>query len=193
MAVVKCEKGHYYDDSKYEECPHCKDGITRVKKEEFIDDLGESRTIPMSLSSVGVESELLTVAIDDDTYTDEGVTIGAYNFSQGLQLLAGWLVAIGGPAKGRDYKLYYGWNKIGRDTSMDIYIPNDKGISRENHVAIVYEDKKNIFYLINQSGSLTYLNDKLVTDIKILENGDEIKIGDTQFVFIKFCTEGRKW
>ena len=134
MAVIKCEKGHFYDDSKYEECPHCKDGIKHIRKEDFIDDMGESKTIPIPFQqpSAKIDTEQITVALGREPVSDEGVTIGAYSFSQGVPLLAGWLVVTEGPAKGRDYRLFYGWNKIGRSVSMDIYIPDDQGISKEN-------------------------------------------------------------
>ena len=23
MAVIRCSKGHYYDDTKFSQCPHC--------------------------------------------------------------------------------------------------------------------------------------------------------------------------
>ena len=38
MAVVKCSQGHYYDDSKFDECPHCKNGLEHIKKESYVDD-----------------------------------------------------------------------------------------------------------------------------------------------------------
>lgn len=184
MAVVRCEKGHYYDNVKYDECPHCKNGLEKIKKECYADDLSklEDVTIPLNIPE-----------LDKQIDNSGGKTIGVYNFETGTKLIVGWLVCTKGLSRGRDYKLFHGWNRIGRSARMDIYIPEDKKISADNHVAIVFDDKKDTFHIINQQGSLVYLNDESITETRVLKTGDKIVVGDTELIFIAFCTEERGW
>ena len=42
MGVVRCVKGHYYDDVKFSECPHCKNGLNKVRKETYADWMQEN-------------------------------------------------------------------------------------------------------------------------------------------------------
>lgn len=175
MAVIKCENGHFYDNSKFEKCPHC----DRNNLETTVE------------NSVSIEKE--TVCISVGNHNDDGKTVGVYNFSEGTQLLAGWLVCTEGIVKGKDFKIYHGWNRIGRNMDMRIYIADDMKISDKEHAAVVYDNKSNKFFIVNQFASLTYLNSTLVEDSVELNSGDRIKVGDTELTFIAFCTEERKW
>ncbi len=176
MAVVKCEKGHYYDNKKYDQCPHCEKGMEQIKKEAFIDDIG-------ILMTQGAEN----------TGLKEGATVGVYSVHNGTRLVTGWLVVVRGPYRGRDYRLYGGWNKIGRGIDMDIYMPDDLKISKSEHAAVVCDSKKGEFYLVSRQGSLTYLNGQTVNDSVRINTGDNIEVGDSRFIFIAFCTEERRW
>lgn len=190
MAVVKCNNGHFYDSIKYGECPHCSNGVNKVRKETFVDDIDKFKIRkPYTSSQIDVQ----TVSLDIETPSSDGKTVGIYSFSEGTQLLTGWLVSIKGLTKGRDFKLYNGWNRIGRSADMDVYIPEDNKISLKGHASIVFDSKAGKFFLVNQSGSLTYLNNQYVADSIVINTGDKITIGHTELIFIAFCTEGRKW
>ena len=76
---------------------------------------------------------------------------------------------------------------------MDIYIPDDRAISRDEHATIVYEDHNSEFFLVNCKGNSTLLNGKPAEEVNRLESGDRITMGKSDFVFIPFCTEDRKW
>lgn len=198
MAVVKCDKGHFYDDVKYDSCPHCQSGLKRIKKETFEDDLSEltTRGLSFEVDPATNPDEDITVRLENLSPTgsaDEGVTVGLYSFEEGTQLLSGWLVAVKGPARGRDYRLYMGWNRIGRATSMDIYIPEDMGISRENQGAVVFDEKTSKFFFVNGSGTPAAINGRPVDKASELRDGDKISIGESELVFIPFCTEERRW
>lgn len=181
MAVVKCNSGHFYDASKYDECPHCKEGVRHIKKESYADDM----------------DQLITnrIRMDDQSRRElwEEKTVGEYSFSNGTQLLVGWLVCTQGNARGRDYKLYHGWNRIGRDPDMNIFIQDDPKISEREHAAVVFDKKTMKFHIVNQFATETYLNGQLVKDAQFLNDGDVIQMGDSEFTFIVFCTEERKW
>lgn len=183
MAIVQCINGHHYDDSKHKECPHC-------QNEEFID---YEATVDLPGWTKDNYDETIDIYVGGGEVKDDDKTVGAYSFEKGTQLLAGWLVCTKGPNRGKDYKLFHGWNRIGRKFSMDIYIPDDLKISADNHSAIVYDDRGNMFYLVNEQASLTYLNGTYTVESVEIKNGDLIQMGDSEFVFIAFCTEDRKW
>lgn len=194
MAVIKCEKGHYYDNEKYGACPHCENGLERIDSQNFFDDIGDAVTIAGTEYISGSRADDdTTVMLTFDDYGDDDKTVAKYSAEAGNKLVVGWLVCTKGIGKGRDYRLYHGWNRIGRGMNMDIYLPDDKKVSSNNQIAVVFDDRKSEFHIVNQLGSLTYLNGKNVTEAQILNTGDVITMGDTELVFIAFCTEGRKW
>lgn len=181
MAVVKCKSGHFYDDTKYSTCPHCNKGLRSMNKEDFEDDLNVEETTGIFFN------ESVKVEVDD-----REMTIGAYSSITGNRLLAGWLVATDGPEKGRDYRIYPGWNKMGRSLEHDIYLGSDRTISREEEAAVIYDPKSSFFYFKGFPGTGIFRNGKR-SDTDRLEHGDVIEIGESRLVFIPFCTEERKW
>lgn len=192
MGVVRCVKGHYYDDVKFSECPHCKNGLNKVRKETYADDIEKLKTEALDAGKY-VDEETVMLQVENGPFSDSGKTIGAYSLETGTELLTGWLVCVKGPARGRDHKLFHGWNRIGRDASMDIYIPEDSKISLRNQAAIVFDEKNTVFYLVNEEGSLTYLNGGRVMGSTEIVDGDRISIGDSELIFIAFCTKERTW
>lgn len=76
---------------------------------------------------------------------------------------------------------------------MDVYISDDPGVSLQNQAAIVFDDKKTKFYLVNEQSSLTYLNGVHTAGSIEIKTGDKISMGNTELIFIAFCTEERKW
>lgn len=195
MAVVRCNKEHYYDDAKYKSCPHCEDEQKRIRRETSKGDINEMETgcLPFVLEPCPNGEKTVNVMIENTEPSPNDVTLGTYYFGFGTRLLAGWLVGIKGWSKGRDYRLYYGWNRIGRGADMDVMVSEDRKISSTMHAAVVFDDKKAKTYLVNGQGSLTYLNDRLLAETEVLRDGDVVRMGDSQFIFVEFCKEGRKW
>ena len=66
-------------------------------------------------------------------------------------------------------------------------------MARENHCAVVYEPKRGEFFLTPGMGTETYLNGTRLEGTKMLENGDEIGLGDSLLVFVPFCGKERTW
>lgn len=120
-------------------------------------------------------------------------TIGFSPSNQRNYAVAGWLVCIDGPHKGYSFNLYYGYNTIGRSRNNRVCLLEDTSVAGKVHCSIVYEDRKNCFYLVPQENQETYLNDQGVTGVSNLKNEDRIKVGKSQFVFIAFCGGERKW
>lgn len=175
MAIVSCEKGHYYDNDKYFRCPYC--GIRLELTDDNQNEEGEEATVKRAEWS---KDDDRTVAFYGDGNDD-----GEY--------VTGWLVCIAGPQKGRDYRIHYGFNRIGRSYMMDICVEDDLGITRDNHCSVVYDDKENLFSLIPARGTITYVNGKILMQAIKLQTEDRITIGESTFEFIAFCRGDKKW
>jgi hypothetical protein len=108
--------------------------------------------------------------------------------------VVGWLVCVKGAHSGESYKLRRGVNRIGRGKEMDICIPGDKRISRENHALISYDPGSNRFHVHpGHSRGVVYLNNSLVEAATALEAYDMIEIGQSGLQFVPFCGERFEW
>lgn len=167
--MIKCVNGHFYDDKKYASCPYCKkQGKTNL-------DHGE-----------------LTVSLKD-LMLDDDYTMPLHKSGSPERYVTGWLVCYEGLSRGRDYRIYSGYTRIGRGYHMDISIPEDISITRDNHCSIVYDERGNAFYIVPSGGNLVYVNGQLVTKPARLTKGDRIQIGASIFIFVPFCEGDLKW
>ena len=186
MAIVICEHGHYYDDKKHKVCPYCSEAASKG--------LAGKRTVASeAVSSKAAAHDTVNMDVYLGKPGDMDKTVGAYSLETGTERLTGWLVCTKGPMRGRDLKLFHGWNWAGRDYSMRICVPDDQAISAKRHMAIVFDDKGAMFYAIGGDGTLTYINGVLLEGTVALNSGDVIELGESAFVFIPYCTEDRKW
>ncbi len=176
MAIVKCKRGHFYDDSKHSVCPLCEKSEIEIYPNWPPDNKGMNLTVR---------------PIPDD----EGKTISVYESEKKDNPVTGWIVCITGPERGRDYRLYAGFNRIGRNPEADIFIGSDDKVSGKCHCSVVYDYKKNRFLLVPGKDSLTYYGkeEALLEKPVTLYTGERFHIGDSVFEFIPFCREGFSW
>lgn len=114
-------------------------------------------------------------------------------FYEGKQdFFAGWLVCVKGGQKGRDFRIFPGFNRVGRQSASDICL-EDGQVARESHCAVVYEPKKGAFYLVPGKGTVTLLNGRRIEETEKLKEGDRIGAGESLMVFIPFCGKERTW
>ena len=198
MAMKRCSNGHFYDDSKYQQCPYC--GISNMDASKTVP-LVQDRPANMA-SNGGAVGKTVSMAESQNSMpvtvasrvSDEGKTIGIMQSQKGIDPVVGWVVCIEGPSKGQDYRIKSERNFVGRDKSMDISISGDMGISRENHAVISYNPKNNGFRLFPGEGhGIVYLNDEEVYNSIELKRGDIIEMGETKLMFIPICGEDFKW
>jgi len=107
----------------------------------------------------------------------------------------GWIVVIAGPGRGASFSLVAGVSSIGRGADQAIALDfGDLAISRENHAAIVYDDRDDRF-LLGHGGkaNIVRLNGRPVVSTEEMSDGDEIAIGDTVLRFVAFCGGGFRW
>ncbi len=192
MSVIQCPQGHYYDNGKYQACPHCAagglpggrklDGHTVFKPRDHQQDYPTTPEPPQRkvLAFQGVQNK------------DEK-TVGLFLKKKGYDPVSGWLVCIDGPEKGRDYRLHMGRNFIGRSPTMDVSVADDPLISRENHASLVYEPMKSTYALVPGDGTEVAVNGQKQTQSCVLQDGDTVVMGSSTFVFIPFCKGEFKW
>lgn len=179
MAVIQCKHNHYYDDAKFDECPHC----LRLSQGETDT---EGATVSMDTS------EDVTQGLNNliGKYSEEK-TVGLYA-KKGFSPIAGWLVCIEGKERGRDYRISSGRNFAGRALNMDIVLCDDPRISREKHFSIAY-DPHSVSFAIIAGQSDTYINGERVTEPVTMKDGDIIEVGETKLVFVPYCKKERTW
>lgn len=175
MAITRCSNGHYYDDEKFFRCPYC--GISLITEEDKKD------------TFLTGDETILQSELEDDG----GRTVAFWGNESGEDYVTGWLVCVAGPEKGRDFRLHYGFNRIGRSYQMDICCEEDLQITRDNHCSVIYDEKENTFSIMPATGTLTYLNGQTLMHTKSLHTGDRIRIGQSIFEFVAFCKGEKKW
>lgn len=106
----------------------------------------------------------------------------------------GWLVCLTGKHIGKDYRIFAGKNSIGRTEENAVALLGETGVSREKHAWVIFEPKKQEFFLKsgNESG-LVYLNEESVFDITSLHTGDILELGNVKMVFVALCGENFNW
>ena len=83
-------------------CPYC--GISLITEEDKKD------------TFLTGDETILQSELEDDG----GRTVAFWGNESGEDYVTGWLVCVAGPEKGRDFRLHYGFNRIGRSYQMDI-------------------------------------------------------------------------
>src|SRR5689334_9126611 len=91
------------------------------------------------------------------------------------------LIILDGPNRGAMLSLIAGQNRIGRDPSLEISIP-DKSISRKHAVVTIDPSGPTLADL--GSTNATYLNGIRVIGQRPVAHGDEIRLGESIALFV---------
>ena len=199
MNMQRCQSGHYYDKSKYDQCPYCNPATS-----------SENRTIPLestvaSASDGGFSSGWGTTPVDGDIgktmplQSGSSVTVALMpSDSAGNKYdpVVGWFVCVEGKDKGADYKIHSGNNAIGRGSNMQIRIQNDEAISKENMAHTAFDPRSRKFFFEAGAGrNLVYVNEELLLPHQSRElcAYDRILLGTTTLLFMPFCGEAFSW
>lgn len=192
MNLTRCSSGHFYDSDKYASCPHCQ-ASSGVANSDVTQAMRPDDTETVALTNIlpeaGVATQSLAKADDDQK------TISYSSQSIGIEPVVGWLVIVKGADTGTAFQLKTGRNFIGRSSSMDVAIKNDKTVSREKHGIVVY-DPKSCSYIVQPGASkeLCYLNNEVVLSPEKLKAYDRITVGETELLFMPLCSkDGFNW
>lgn len=213
MNSKQCKNGHFYDPSKYRECPHCKNmnGTSSrtisvaMNETETVDvvRMGKDAQLPHGFTPNNPKSDLerdVEVAIKNPQksknliFPDDEKTVGKHKRKYGCKPPVGWLVCVNGENFGDEFRLVSGKNFIGRSSSMQVCISKDNSVSREKHAIVVYDPKKNTFSVQDgESTELFYLNGDTVISSAPLKINDVLEIGETELMFIPCCSDAFTW
>jgi len=200
MTLTRCNNGHFYDEDKFNQCPHCETAGQNIDKTVPIN-RNNDRTV--GLTQDGVQEVTGSLKTDAEkaisssiapSAGSDSVTVSFYNRAIGTEPVVGWLVCVEGNDLGNDFRLKSGRNFIGRATSMDVVIAGDSTVSREKHAIVVY-DPENHQFLVQPGDAreLCYLNDKLVLSAMDIMVNDILKVGETKLMFFPCCTDKFHW
>ena len=113
MATTRCRFGHSYDDSKHSECPWCKAAA----------DGGE--TVPAGTAHMRppppAGGNINTVPLNQGTHEQKTVFFYPDKLTEiktgvaRTDPVVGWLVCYDGVEKGKDYRIRFGQNSVGRN------------------------------------------------------------------------------
>ncbi len=206
--LIRCDRGHFYDGGRYEECPHC-NNTTIPPVTEYIAQDAEEVKRPTVQEPVRVKSEKVFTDIYSNTERDavttgyrtsalsndnENHTMHYFQKTIGAEPVVGWVVCTKGMHFGEDFKIKSGRNFIGRSGSMNISLSADRAVSRDKHAILTYDPKKNVFMIQpGDSPELCYLNDETLLIPTQLKAYDKIALGESELMFIPFCSESFNW
>ena len=223
MIMKQCANGHFFDQTKDQTCPYCKNlassaGIQEERRGSKTIGIMQSEPTPTAPDpvhtaapvdiSVAVPTPIAadTTAIVKDSVAavispqlqkkgaDAGHTVAIIAQKLGVDPVVGWVVCVEGKDKGRDFRIHADNNFIGRDEQMDIALISDETISRRNHAVISFDSKTSTFYFSPDEGrSITRHNGKPLFSTVELAPKDEIEIGLTKLIFIPLCGKDFNW
>ncbi|MEP7272876.1 MAG: FHA domain-containing protein [Acidobacteriota bacterium] len=101
--------------------------------------------------------------------------------SKGKGKIIGWLITYTRHQEGVDYKLRTGFNRIGAHPACDL-VMEDETVS-SSHAVIVQRDGRCLIKdELSRNG--TFVNGVEVTEARVLQNYDQIRVGNTTLTFI---------
>lgn len=219
MKLVRCEKGHFYDSDKNgSHCPYC----AQIERQNAAVPASQPAPVPQAAPApqpvpahqaasasqaapapqTGPAHQTASASQTRPVYqrfpeepSEEGNrTVGYYSHVMGVEPVVGWLVCIQGPYKGKSFTLKSGRNFIGRAANMDVVLPQDPGVSRIKHAAVIYEPHERQFLVAaGDSRELCYLNHKVVITGQPMEAYDVLELGSTSLMLIPCCGERFSW
>lgn len=192
--IVRCPVcGHSYDTRRDPGCPNCSQmAVAPGGGVSMNNDVTVIQKASFTSGSSGDETVALHVPLQEDP---NDVTIGINLSKTGNKRgeVTGWLVCVSGPDFGRDFRLRYNNNFIGRDMDMDVCLAADSAVHKHKHMTVVYEPNDNKFYCAPIGGAICYLNGEVLSRSAELHDYDKLLLGSSELVFRSFCGEGYRW
>ncbi len=200
MRVIQCEKGHFYDNDTFRECPHCKE-ISQMSEPAF----------PVRKTPEVKEPEIRTVLFSDDDIAPSGKTYGEEKWSSGEEetknetserkrgLIVGWLIGVTGSVYGEYYPLFTDDNWIGKTKEGKICVGAYGDFLSMVCCVISFDMQSKEFYYNDEiyvqedKRQPVYVDGELITETIFLEDLVILEIEGLQFQLIKLCKDGFSW
>lgn len=205
--MIRCPEGHFYDPSKHVSCPWCAlpQDTGYEQKTRPVRPGGMEIPMPPPLPGAATGAPApppplpssAPIAPVAPAAARQGATVrlGMNATATGkTDPVVGWLVCLEGPDRGKDFRLHMEKNYIGRSPAMDVVIEGDNTVSREKHGVVVFDPKRQVFWLLpGEASGLVYLNGEVVHSPAQMQRDDVIELGQTRLVLIPFCGEKYSW
>ena len=212
VADKRCENGHFIDES-WDLCPYCpaedaeSEKIPIVRPSRFGG--SEVRTAvpaPAAPPTATRPAPAMPVAPAPPATVRREVapvqappmerTVAAQKITAeqpaNKRYVVGWLVALGGPARGESFEVRIGRNVLGRDKRSDIVVNDDQASS--HHADLVFRPEEKRFILMDHNSTNgTYVNEVEIEPRRDLVTKDVIRIGSQRFLFTPLCDEKFYW
>ncbi|MDR1118721.1 MAG: FHA domain-containing protein [Bifidobacteriaceae bacterium] len=184
--MKQCERGHFYDETRYETCRYCSEVQQGVGATVGLSPAAPvGATVPLRSPGAGVSAGAAQAGAH---------TVAVMRKAIGFDPPVAFLVVTDGPHRGEHFALKAGRSFIGRAADADVSLPSDDTVSREAHALISYDQKANSFLIApGQSRGLTYLGDRQVVNAESLEPYGVIEVGKTKAVFLPLCGPHFRW
>ncbi|MCD2493024.1 FHA domain-containing protein [Lacrimispora sp. NSJ-141] len=191
MEMKRCPNGHFYDPALYTECPYCQGASANANVNGTSAQPNVGATMPVRQEEGGGYK----IPPRQEAQPEEGQkTVAVIQQKTGINPVVGWLVCVDGTEKGKDYHLHSGNNFIGRSSKMDVCLPHDEAVSRENQGIVSYDDRHKAFYAAPGTGqNIIYLNGEPLLMIHELKAFDRLEVGNTTLMFMPLCGEEFQW
>ena len=187
--IVRCKNGHYYDDKRYNTCPHCGidfNAFARQMQGLQAADAENDKTLAFDKAD-----ESKTMSFNDAD--DDVATVSFYSGVMQAEPVVGWLVCMNGRDAGRDFRIKAGRNTIGRANTNDIVLRSDLTVARDKHAEIVYDHVSNRTFIVSVNSTEVLVGGEVVTVPTELRDRARVRIGETDFVFAAFCSGSFSW
>jgi hypothetical protein len=218
--MTRCPEGHFYDPAKHPACPWCAlptdagrvDQKTRPMQAPIqgnvapppLPAVSAPHAAPPVLSSPPpalppVNTRLASAPANPlpAPPSNPNATVrlgGSAKVGAKNDPVAGWLVCLEGPDRGRDFRLHMEKNFIGRAPNMDVVLDGDNTVSRERHAIVIFDPKKKTFWALpGDASGLVYLNGEIVNSPVQMKTDDILEVGLTKLVLIPFCGDRYSW
>ena len=192
--IIRCPVcGQSYDNRRSEGCPNCSQVVLGAVGGSMEDnDVTVIQKASFTAGSFADETVAMHVPLMDDP---NDVTIGVSLSPSGNKRgeITGWLVCIGGPDCGKDFRLRYNNNFIGRAMNMDICLASDSSVHKDKHMTVAYEPNERSFFCAPVGGAICYLNGETLSRSSELRDFDRLRLGNTELIFRSLCGEGYQW
>ncbi|MBP3237798.1 MAG: FHA domain-containing protein [Lachnospiraceae bacterium] len=204
MNIIKCENGHFFDNDRFKDCPHCKKREELNSKNKKIFSFEQRKKnkndLPAAdqISSVGTWEKSRnenSVSDSDGDFLPEDAGQAYYSEEAGeIEEVVGWLVCIKGMYKGRSFELHCGRNGVGSGEMNEIPLTKEVQLASDRHFVISYEDRSRMFYIVpGNSGEFVYLNGVPVLEMTAVYEKNIIDLGSCAFMLVAFCDEELSW
>ncbi len=200
--MTRCPEGHFYDPAKHAACPWCALPADAGHAEQKTRPMRAEAAPPPLPAVSGLHAAVpspapppLHTPLAPPPAPNATVRVGG-NARVGLKRdpVAGWLVCLEGPDRGRDFRLHAEKNFIGRAPNMDVVLDGDNTVSRERHAIVIFDPKKKVFWALpGDASGLVYLNGEIVNAPVQMKADDILEIGLTKLVLIPFCGDRYSW